>query len=174
MRVRPAVADDVTAFVELSRRVQERLTASGSLQQFGPVSRATAAAHVTAGTALALDDAGALLGGVFVEPDFAPVRPDLEDVFTAIGLPPDGRPRWYLQKLMIAPERQGGGLGNLLLDGAWQLVRERGGGLLALDCWAGNDKLRAFYSAAGFTLHGDFPADGFDVAAFIWPIEAAR
>jgi GNAT superfamily N-acetyltransferase len=170
MLVRPARLDEVAALVDVSRRVQERLTASGSLQQFGPIPYTIVAAHSAAGTALALDDDGALIGGVLVEPDTAPVRRDLETVFAAIGLPPAGRTRWYLQKLMIAPERQGDGLGNLLLDGARQLVRERGGGLLALDCWAGNEKLRAFYTAAGFTLHGEFAAGGFDVAAFTWSV----
>lgn len=166
--VRLATGDEIDAIVALSARVQQRLTASGSLQEFGPIPGEVVAAHVAAGAALALIDGGVLIGGVFVEPDFAPVTPRLEATFARLDLPPNGMPRWYLQKLMVAPERQGGALGNLLLDAAKQRVRERGGGLLALDCWAGNTKLRAFYSAAGFHLHGEFAAAGYDVAAFTW------
>ena len=37
MQVRPAVESDVGAIVEISRRVHERLTASGSLQLTGEI-----------------------------------------------------------------------------------------------------------------------------------------
>lgn len=151
----------------LSGRVQAALTASGSLQQFGPIPAATVAAHIAAGSALVLDGSAALLGGVFIEPEFAPVSADLLMIFAKLSLPASAAPRWLLHKLMIAPERQGGGLGLLLLDAAKQRVAERGG-TLALDCWAGNAKLRAFYSAAGFRFHGEFTEEDFSVAAFIW------
>jgi GNAT superfamily N-acetyltransferase len=168
MRVRPATSGDEAAIVALSASVQARLTASGSLQQFGPIPAATVAAHVAAGSSLVLDDGAALLGGVFIEPEFAPATPDLPSIFAKLSLPAAAAPRWWLQKLMIAPERQGGGLGVLLLNAAKERVAGCGGGTIMLDCWAGNTKLRAFYSAAGFRFHGEFIEEDFAVAAFTW------
>jgi GNAT superfamily N-acetyltransferase len=167
LRVRPATRDDEAAIVTLSASVQARLTASGSLQQFGPIAAATVAAHVAAGSSLVLDDGAALLGSVFIEPEFAPATPELLTIFAKLSLPASTAPRWWLQKLMIAPERQGNGLGVLLLAAAKQRVAERGGTIM-LDCWSGNAKLRAFYSAAGFHFHGEFFEEDFTVAAFTW------
>jgi GNAT superfamily N-acetyltransferase len=172
MLVRPAVTDEIDAMVALSRRVQEKLTASGSLQQFGPIPRASVADYVARGCALVLVEAaaGELLGGVFIEPEFAPVSSQIARVFNELDLPAVHSPRWWLQKLMIAPERQGGGLGNVLLAGVRRHVEAHGGGTVLLDCWAGNEKLRAFYCADGFSLHGEFHAEGYDVAAFTWTV----
>ncbi len=173
MHVRPATPRAIDAIVELSRRVQERLTASGSLQQFGPIPRETVAAHVAAGSALLLvDTGGELLGGVLVEPEWAPASAEIGRVFTELALPPSRGPRWWLQKLMIAPERQGGGLGHLLLDGVRRHIVAHGGGTVVLDCWAGNEKLRGFYLADGFHFHGEFHEEGYDVAAFTWTAPA--
>jgi len=169
MLVRAATAGEIDAIVDLSRRVQERLSASGSLQQFGPIPRAAAAAQIAAGNALVLlDGAGALLGGVFVEPERAPASSAIARVFAELARPPSQGPRWWLQKLMIAPERQGDGRGHVLLDGVPRHVEAHGGGTVILDCWAGNARLRAFYLADGFSFHGEFHADGYDVAAFTW------
>ena len=168
-RVRPARPADADRIVALSGNVQAALTASGSLQQFGPIPAATVAAHIAAGTALVLDDGVDLVGGVFIEPEFAPASPELLTIFAKLSLPPDAAPRWWLQKLMIAPQRQGNGLGLLLLDAARARVRAQGGGTIVLDCWAGNAKLRAFYTAAGFHFHGEFVEEDFSVAAFTWP-----
>jgi GNAT superfamily N-acetyltransferase len=79
-------------------------------------------------------------------------------------------PVWFLSKLMIDPARQGSGLGYSLLEGVQADVARRGAGAIVLDCWAGNDTLRAFYSRAGFTLYGVFPAGGFEVAVFVWTV----
>lgn len=179
MHVRPATVDEVDTIVDLSRRVQERLTASGSLQQFGPLPRETADAYVAAGCALVLarnerdHETEPLLGGVFIEPERAPVASEIARVFAELALPPARGPRWWLQKLMIAPERQGGGLGHLLLDGVRRHVSAHGGGTVLLDCWAGNAKLRAFYLKDGFSFHGEFREEGrYDVAAFTWTAPA--
>ena len=170
MLVRPAAADEIDAIVALSRRVQERLTASGSLQQFGPLPRETVAAYVAAGCSLVLLEAAGdeLLGGVFIEPEWAPASAQITSVFAELALPPERGPRWWLQKLMIAPQRQGAGLGNVLLAGVRRHVMAHGGGTVLLDCWAGNQKLRAFYLADGFRFHGEFHEEGYDVAAFTW------
>ncbi|HEY7296093.1 MAG TPA: GNAT family N-acetyltransferase [Dehalococcoidia bacterium] len=172
MQVRQAVMDEVKAIAEMSRRVQERLTASGSLQQFGPIPPEVVAAYVAGGSAHVLadeDGIGPLLGSVFVEPEWAPVSPEIGRIFADLHLPPACAPRWWLQKLMIEPARQGGRLGHELLDGVKRHVAAQGGGTVLLDCWAGNAKLRAFYLEDGFHFHGEFREEGrYEVAAFTW------
>ena len=172
MDVRLATPFDAPAITDLSRRVQEALTAAGSLQQIGPIPRDVVAAHITAGTAHLLVAGDRPVGSVFVERVAAPVTPGLPQTLAAWGLTEEASDRWFLQKLMIMPEQQGQGLGRVLLDRVREHVGGRGGGAVVLDCWAGNGKLRAFYTDAGFQLHGVFPADGFDVAVFSCNVEA--
>ena len=162
LKVRRAERDDIAFIVDLSRRVQEKLSASGSLQQIGPIPRETVAAQVNAGTAHILDEGSRRLGSVFVEP--VPVeslgRWKLDD--------PALKP-WFLHKLMLEPGEQGRGLGAHFLEGIKAYVASwQPGGTIVLDCWAGNDKLRDFYTRAGFKLHGVFPANGFEVAVFTY------
>jgi len=172
MQVRAATSREVALIAAMSGRVQARLTASGSLQEFGPIPADTVAAHVAAGTAHALDDHGTLIGGAFVEPAANPVTPDLLHILAQLDLAGEARRLWWLQKLMIEPDRQAQRLGLVLLDGIKLHVAARAPALLALDCWAGSTKLRDFYARAGFHLHGEFGAGGFDVAVFTW--EAAQ
>lgn len=167
--LRVAHVRDLPAIAAMSQAVQDRLAASGSLQQFGPIPMGTIAAHIAARTAHVLDAGGPTIGSVFVECDETAVTPDLAAIFRTLELAHTGGPRWWLQKLMVAPERQGGRLGLLLLDGVKLYVAAHGGGTILLDCWAGNAKLRDFYARAGFRLHGEFHFDGgFDVAAFTY------
>ena len=166
MHVRLAEVGDVGAMVALSGRVQERLSATGSLQEFGPIPAETVAAHVVGRTGFVLERPGRLLGGIFLEPAAAPVTRDL--AVTLAGWRLDTAPSlWFLQKLMVEPREQGGGLGRVLLDGAADQVAGRGAERIVLDCWAGNDRLRDFYARAGFRLHGVFPESGYEVAVFI-------
>src|SRR5260370_17675402 len=108
LKVRRAEQDDIAYIVDLSRLVQEKLTASGSLQQIGPIARETVEAQVNAGTAHILDGGSRRLGSVFVEPvtvgslgrwklDDATLRP------------------WFLHKIMLEPGGQDPGPGAHLL-----------------------------------------------------------
>src|SRR5215472_5865234 len=162
LKVRQAERDDISYIVDLSRRVQEKLTASGSLQQIGPIPYEMVEAQVNAGTAHILDGGSRRLGSVFVEPVTVERlgRWKLDD--------PMLRP-WFLHKLMLDPGEQGRGLGAYFLEGIKAYVVSRQpGGTIVLDCWAGNAKLRDFYTRAGFKLHGVFPANGFEVAVFVF------
>lgn len=170
MHVRHATPDDIHAFAAMSARVQAKLTASGSLQEFGPLPVEVVAARVESGTAYVLDGgAGQILGGVFV----APVTDETESkmqLWGLAGLLDLPGTTYFLEKLMIEPGEQGHGLGYALLDGVKVMVLAAPGDTIVLDCWAGNDTLRAFYTRAGFHLHGVFPAGTplgtFEVAVF--------
>ena len=168
MQMRLATNDDADLIVAMSARVQAKLIASVSLQEFGPIPRSVVAAHVGAGTAHVLTDQRQLVGSVFLEPDYAPVTPQLERIFTNVRVPPALRPRWWLQKLMVTPDRQGHGLGAIILEDCKRQVAARGGGVIVLDCWVGNLKLRAFYQQAGFQLHTESAVEEGDVAVFTW------
>jgi hypothetical protein len=54
-----------------------------------------------------------------------------------------------------------------VLDGALTQAMDRGAVRVVLDCWAGNGKLRDFYTRAGFRLHGVFPEGDYEVAVFV-------
>ena len=59
-----------------------------------------------------------------------------------------------LKWLAVARRRWGEGLGFCVLDKACEIVHEKGRTFCFLDCWAGNAKLRAYYSSAGFRFAG--------------------
>ncbi len=161
--VRPATTLDIAYIADLSARVQAKLIAGGSLQQIGPIPRVQVAAQVTAGTAYLLIEGDEMLGSVFVEPI-------AEHILRGVPCSPQvasGTPLYFLSKLMIEPQLQGRGLGNVLVDTAKQVVAKQGGTLL-LDCWAGNIMLRTFYTNAGFKLYGIYPERDFEIAVFTW------
>ena len=161
IEVRPADIDDIAYIVDLSARVQAKLTASGSLQQIGPINREVVSDYVMARAAYVLDD-GTRLGSVFVRS----IHPESFSQFFQWELHKLAAPVYFLSKLMIEPARQGQGLGVTLLSGAVALFNKRKQGTLTLDCWAGNEKLRSFYSQNGFALHGIYPEEDFQVAVF--------
>jgi GNAT superfamily N-acetyltransferase len=88
---------------------------------------------------------------------------------------------WYLHSLMLNPEFQGQGLGRVFLRQLLSILEletnardkskeEVKGVSIVLDCWAGNDKLRAFYEAVGFKLLGLFPEEDYEIAVFAWEV----
>lgn len=72
----------------------------------------------------------------------------------------------YLHALCVRRDASGLGLGAALLDYAGERVATAGRARLRLDCWAGNDALRAYYERRGFTLHGLAAEHGFHVALY--------
>ena len=165
IQVRRATAGDAPGIVDLSSRVQKKLTESGSLQIIGPVSQSKVEISVNGGFTYILEKSGARIGSVFVEP-LDGVYPNTQIIQYANwevgGLP---RPLWYLQSLMLEPMEQGKGLGLRFLDGIKNLMREQGG-TIVLDCWAGNSKLRVFYENADFIHHGNFPEDDYEISVY--------
>jgi GNAT superfamily N-acetyltransferase len=71
----------------------------------------------------------------------------------------------YLNKIAILPEYQGNNFGAAIIEYACCFARQMNK-TLYLDCWAGNDKLRAFYSRHGFNYVGDFPEDDYYISVF--------
>jgi GNAT superfamily N-acetyltransferase len=71
----------------------------------------------------------------------------------------------YLFRIAILPEYQGKNLGFEIVSYACQCSRNSNKSLY-LDCWAGNKKLRNFYSNAGFDFIGDFPEEDYMISVF--------
>jgi GNAT superfamily N-acetyltransferase len=71
----------------------------------------------------------------------------------------------YLSKIAILPEFQGRNFGTKIIDFACSFAK----GLnktLYLDCWAGNEKLKEFYSNNGLEYVGDFPEEDYFISVF--------
>jgi hypothetical protein len=75
---------------------------------------------------------------------------------------------------MLEPEMQGKRLGLPFLEGVKRHVVPDGRGVIILDCWAGNEKLRDFYRRAGFTFHGVFGEKDYEIAVFLFPEQNVR
>jgi len=71
----------------------------------------------------------------------------------------------YLYRVAVLPEYFGKSLGLKMVNYAMKLSRQMNK-TLYLDCWAGNNKLREFYSGAGFELLGDVPEEDYMVSVF--------
>jgi len=158
-RVRPAALDDAGWIVALSTRVQSALTASGSLQKIGPLPLESTKHSILTGHAYLLEAGATGLGSVLVDP--------LDRVQEeGWHLPAAQGPWWYLHSFMLEPEAQGKGLGLVFLDEVKHQMALFSGAIV-LDCWAGNAKLRDFYQRAGFTSHGVFGVEDYEVMVFV-------
>ncbi len=61
----------------------------------------------------------------------------------------------YVHSLAVSRAHAGCGLGQELLRHAEQVVAGTGRRYLRLDCWSGSEKLRGYYTRAGFRHVGD-------------------
>jgi len=72
----------------------------------------------------------------------------------------DGEPTPSLYVHRMAVRRSAAGLGTIILDWAADTARQEGVDALRLDCVASNERLRAYYEAAGFVHRGDAAVRG--------------
>jgi GNAT superfamily N-acetyltransferase len=100
------------------------------------------------------EDGGPAIAASFTLRDF--VKEEVRTWMTTMAFCPkfslDLRNTLRLNRLAVARRRAGDGLGYCILDRACEVVREKGKSRLFLSCWAGNTKLRAYYTCAGFSL----------------------
>lgn len=71
----------------------------------------------------------------------------------------------YLSQIAILPEFQGKNFGSSITQFACSFVKELKK-TLYLDCWAGNEKLKEFYSRNGLEYIGDFPEEDYYISIF--------
>jgi len=161
-RVRKAALSEVTSLLTLAQAVQAKLTNAGSVQRIAGYSKQNICERTERGELWVLEVCGVVIGSAFVEPVTPERLPQIVD-WNAV---PDGCSAWFLYGLVVHPEHQGEGWGRVLLDSICRQLKPNAPAVLLLDCWAGNAKLRGFYTDAGFALHGVFPESDFEIAVF--------
>jgi GNAT superfamily N-acetyltransferase len=165
IQVRRAFKDDAQWIVDLSFRVQKILTASGSLQEIGPLSLQAVEISTRGGFVYLLEMNGLRVGCVLIEPLDGIYSNTQKIQYIKWGVNYLPNPLWYLQSLMLEPSERGKGLGLIFIDGVLRLIKDQGGTII-LDCWAGNSKLRSFYELAGFVHHGEFPENDYEISVY--------
>jgi GNAT superfamily N-acetyltransferase len=78
--------------------------------------------------------------------------------------------KWVLHAVMIEPDSQGAGLGKIFLREVLEKMGQESEGVVLLDCFAGNKKLRAFYESVGFMLLREVPEEDYLVAVFTYKL----
>lgn len=71
----------------------------------------------------------------------------------------------YLYRIAVLPKLQGKDYGGKIIDFSICLAREKNLSLY-LDCWAGNEKLKNFYSCSGLEYLGDYPEEDYMISIF--------
>ena len=71
----------------------------------------------------------------------------------------------YLSQIAVLQEFQGGNLGSAIINFACCFVN-RLNKTLYLDCWAGNEKLKDFYTRNGMEYKGDYPEGDYFISIF--------
>lgn len=158
---RRAALHEVSWIIDLSARVQNALTSSGSKQVIGPLQQDVVELATSGQHCYMLEDASGPIGSVII----VPLPPDYTYPQQLQNMRAFGEPHWLLQSLMLEPSCQGKGVGIRFLESVVELMEPRLGTVF-LDCWEGNAKLRNFYKRAGFECLGTLPEDDYAVAVF--------
>lgn len=167
---------DQDELVELSQRVQDQLTASGSLQHTGPLNPEDVTKAIANRKCFVLEQP---------KPGFAMTKligcalsRELEAGYflttSGFNMKSFPSPWLYLHSIMIDPELQGSGIGITLVSEVVEKIASVSPteGTLFLDCWAGNERLRRFYSNVGFDFAAVIPEDDYEIAVFSRPLRA--
>ena len=78
-----------------------------------------------------------------------------------------------MHSLMLDPEYQSQGLGRKLFEDVVAFIRTVGfgEGTLFIDCWAGSEGLRNFYTRCGCQVVIVVPKETWEVAVFAFPLK---
>lgn len=156
----PSIRQSILAEADLIRELLDRATLAlhnkGVMQWDLPWDKAEILTPISAGYCYSLHLGPALAGTFLLHP---PLSQD-EKRYTLSD--PDCL---YLSRIALSPELQGHGLGREITAFAQEQAAASHNNLY-LDCWAGNQKLKAFYTATGFQHLGDQPEDDYMVSLF--------
>ncbi|MBN2156890.1 MAG: GNAT family N-acetyltransferase [Candidatus Lokiarchaeota archaeon] len=73
------------------------------------------------------------------------------------GLSPYGSHRFRLYSVVTAPQYQGSGLSQILLEYVREWIKTQGGTLILVETWESNIPARKFYEKLGFKEYGRLP-----------------
>ncbi|PLR91970.1 GNAT family N-acetyltransferase [Bacillus sp. T33-2] len=153
MKIRLAKRDDLLEVVNILNEVTWHLHSKGIMQWDFPWDAATVAKDINDNYCYVLVDNGKMIGTFAIR--------NIDRTYT-FAIEHQSK---YLGQIAILPEFQGIKLGEKVTSFARSLASDAKKPLF-LDCWAGNGKLRNFYSDNGFTYLGDFPEDDYMVSVF--------
>lgn len=152
--VRRAAPDDVGAVLALLDDAAEWLAAKGIRQwTAGQWDRVKIADAIERRETFIATEDGAIVGTVNVS---------VSDPF----IWPEGGDALYVHRLAVASTAHGRGVGARLLRWAERQARERGRGLVRLDCSCDNPLLRAYYEARGYVLRDERVIGAWSAARF--------
>ncbi|QRW23848.1 GNAT family acetyltransferase [Rhizoctonia solani] len=149
--LRPATQDDLPTLHIIRNAAQDSLIQTGSLQVLSGIE---CVEHYMLFSSLQLGPIGMCRldprAPSHIEPWLSP-RPDI-----------------YLSSLIVHPKFQSRGLGKQLVSELQVLGKS-----MALDVWAGNDKLQRWYQHLGWkhvaTVQEGDHDQTYDVAVYVWP-----
>jgi ribosomal protein S18 acetylase RimI-like enzyme len=151
IEVRPGGPDDAAAVLALLDGATRWLVAQGRTGQWGSEPHSTDPRRVAqarrwaAGGGLYLADRAGRAVGALVVGEAMPY------------VPPAAEPELYINLLVTDRAYGGAGIGSRLLAYAERIARERGLGLLRVDCYAGDDRaLVGYYERQGFVATEPF------------------
>jgi GNAT superfamily N-acetyltransferase len=170
-QVKRAARSDAKWIVGLSSRVQSDLTSKGSAQIIGPLALQSVESSLQNGHCFIL--------GILQQHD-APIYTNkasvlIDEYSSNYALSEEElnempEKKWFLHAMMIEPECQGKGLGRIFLREVLEKMGQGSDGVVLLDCFAGNKRLRAFYEGVGFALLREVPEEDYMVAVFTYKL----
>jgi GNAT superfamily N-acetyltransferase len=167
-QIRRATRDDAKWVVDLSARVQADLTSKGNAQVFGPIALQSVESSIQNGRCF--------IFGILQHDRLINIATGLIDEYSNnYALSGEemevmlGK-KWVLHAMMIEPDSQGTGLGKIFLREVLERMGQESEGVILLDCFAGNKKLRAFYESVGFVLLREVPEEDYLVAVFTYKL----
>ncbi len=89
----------------------------------------------------------------------------IKDTLGNVWEPENHGDQCYLYRIAVHPQVQGAGVGEAVCTWvkAYAINNNK---TVYLDCWAGNEKLKAFYTKAGFDCLGEFPEEDYKISVF--------
>lgn len=154
LTIRPGAEGDVPAVLGLFDKAVVWLVANGRTGQWGtepatgnPRRHEQATGWARSGSLYIAELDGVAVGALAVgdAPEYVSPAPE---------------PELYVNLLLTDRSRKGSGIGTALLDRARAIARDRGAGLLRVDCYAGDDRaLVGYYESQGFTSTEPFTVD---------------
>ncbi|MGB2569100.1 GNAT family N-acetyltransferase [Micromonospora citrea] len=152
--IRPGALDDAATVLRLLDAATAWLVAQGRTGQWGTEAATTDPRRIAQAHEWAAGD------GLYLA-----MRGDTAVGALVVGaatayVPPATEPELYVNLLVTDRAHAGHGIGARLLTYAAQLARERGLGLLRVDCYGGDDRaLVRFYEGCGFTATDPFTVE---------------
>ncbi len=155
LEIKLAKLEDANAIVDVLNKTTLELHGKGIQQWDYPWDEGKVANQIESEFAYAVWDDGRIIGTFCIHEI---------DVINELFVVPGSI---YLSQIAILPEYQGKNCGAAIVKFVIDYV-DKLDKALYLDCWAGNEKLKKFYTENGLENLGDFPEKGYEISIFTY------